>query len=86
LTTPSTITTPASTPAATTPATGKTLLTINVSVVYMVRDIMILMRANPLLEPLEGIGPDNLFWAQIALALLVAISGPNKVSIFRADF
>jgi hypothetical protein len=26
----------------------------------------------------------NIFWAQMALALLVAISGPKKVLIFRA--
>jgi hypothetical protein len=47
---------------------------------------MILMRANPLLGPLEGVGPENLdfLWAQIALALLVAISGPKKVEIFSA--
>jgi hypothetical protein len=37
----------------------------------MARDVMILMR-------------ENTFWAQTALALLVAISGPKKVSIFRA--
>jgi hypothetical protein len=34
---------------------------------------MILMGANPLLEPLEEVGPS-----------LVAISGPKKVLIFRA--
>ncbi len=29
-----------------------------VPVVYMARDIMILMRANPLQGPLEGVGPE----------------------------
>jgi hypothetical protein len=45
---------------------------------------MILVRENPLLGPLEGAGPENLFYAQTALASLVAISGPKKVSTFRA--
>ncbi len=27
----------------------------------------------------------RIFWAQMALALLVAISGPKKISIFRRD-
>jgi hypothetical protein len=44
-------------------------LTINVPVVYMARDLMILMRATSNSR------------AQIALALLVAMSGPKKVSI-----
>ena len=35
------------------------LLTINVPVVYMVRDVMILMRAVPYQGPLEGVGPEN---------------------------
>ncbi len=40
---------------------------------------------KPLLGPLEGVGPESqLFWAQMALALLVANSGPKKVLIFRA--
>jgi hypothetical protein len=40
---------------------------------------MILMRANPLLRPLEGLGPENLnFWTQMALTLPVAISGSKK--------
>ncbi len=40
---------------------------------------MILMRAYPLIGPLERVGPENLdFWAQMALASLVAISGPKK--------
>jgi hypothetical protein len=41
-----------------------------VLVVYMARDVMISMRANPLLGPLEGVGPGNLgfFLAQMALA------------------
>jgi hypothetical protein len=38
---------------------------------------MILMRANPLLRPLEGVGPEILtLWGS-----LVAISGPKKDSI-----
>ncbi len=32
-------------------------ITINVPVVYLERDIMILMRANPFRGPLEGVGP-----------------------------
>jgi hypothetical protein len=43
-------------------------------------DLMILMGASPFL------GPSRLFWAQMALASLVAISGPIKISIFRAHF
>ncbi len=34
-------------------------LTINVPVVYMARDVIILMRANPFRGPLEGVGPEN---------------------------
>ncbi len=34
-------------------------VTINVPVVYMARDVMILMRANPLQGPLEEVGPEN---------------------------
>jgi hypothetical protein len=33
--------------------------TINAPVVYMARDVMILMRANPFRGPLEGAGPEN---------------------------
>ncbi len=33
-------------------------ITINVSVVYMARKVMILMWANPLPRPLEGVGPE----------------------------
>jgi hypothetical protein len=49
-------------------------------------DLMILLRANPLLGPLEGVDPENLDFLRLkmALALLAAISGPKKVSIFRA--
>jgi hypothetical protein len=43
-------------------------------------DIMILTGANPLLGPLEGVSPENLFWDQMALALLVVLSGPKEVS------
>ncbi len=34
-------------------------LTINVPVVYITRDVMILMWANPLQGPLEGVSPEN---------------------------
>ncbi len=34
-------------------------LTINVAVVYMARDVMILMRENPFRGPLEGEDPEN---------------------------
>jgi hypothetical protein len=42
----------------------------NVPVVYMARAVVILMRGNPLLGPLEGVGPENLDFLgpQIALA------------------
>jgi hypothetical protein len=37
---------------------------VNVSVVYMARDVIILMRANPFRGPLERVGPENRdFWA-----------------------
>jgi hypothetical protein len=43
---------------------------------------MVMMQANPLLRPLEGVGSEiSTFWAQMALALLDAISGPKKVLI-----
>jgi hypothetical protein len=53
---------------------------------YMVPDIVILRRANPLLGPFEGVDPESpdLVWAQMALALLVAISGLKKSLEFRA--
>ncbi len=34
-------------------------ITVNVPVVYMTRDVMILMRANALRGPLEGVCPEN---------------------------
>ncbi len=34
-------------------------LTMNVFVVYMARDVMILMRENTIRGPLEGVGPEN---------------------------
>ncbi len=43
---------------------------------------MILMRANQLCRPLEGVGPEiSTFWTQMDLASLFAISGRKKVSI-----
>jgi hypothetical protein len=40
------------------------------------------MVGNPFVGAFEGIGPEILtFWAQMALATLVPISGPKKVSI-----
>ncbi len=50
------------------------LITINVPVVYMAWGVMILMWANHL----------GLLWVQMVLASLVAMSGPKRVSIFRA--
>jgi hypothetical protein len=38
---------------------GSTTVTINVPVVYMARDVIILMRANPFRGPLEGVGREN---------------------------
>ena len=51
------------------------IITINVPVVYMERDDMISMRANPYLGPCEGVGSGNLdfFGPKMALASLVAI-------------
>ncbi len=40
--------------------THKITLTINVPVVYMAREVMILIRANPLQGSLKGVGPENL--------------------------
>jgi hypothetical protein len=40
-------------------AINRPVLIIYVPVVYKARDIMILMRANPLHGPLEGVGPEN---------------------------
>ncbi len=34
-------------------------MTIKVPVVFMTRNVMILMRANPFRGPLEGVGPEN---------------------------
>ncbi len=34
-------------------------ITVNLPVVYMARDVMILMRENPFRGPLEGVGPEN---------------------------
>jgi hypothetical protein len=43
---------------------------------------MVLLEANSLLGPLEGVGPEiTTFLGPLALALLFAISGPKKVSI-----
>jgi hypothetical protein len=41
-------------------------------------DFLLLMGGNPLLGPLEGVGPKKprLFRAQMALASPVAVSGP----------
>jgi hypothetical protein len=38
---------------------GGGAMIINVPVVYMMRDVMILMQANQLQGPLEGVGPEN---------------------------
>ncbi len=38
---------------------GYNIVTTNVSVVYMARNIMILIRENALPVPLEGVGPKN---------------------------
>jgi hypothetical protein len=53
---------------------------------YLFLDLIILLRANPLLGPLEEVGPESLDFLtpKMALALLVTISGPKKASIFRA--
>jgi hypothetical protein len=43
-------------------------------------DLLILMRENPLLGPLEGVCPENIdfFWPKWQLSSLDAISGPEK--------
>ncbi len=33
-------------------------ITINVSLVYIARDVMSYMRANPLQGPMKGVGPE----------------------------
>ena len=42
------------------------MITINVPVVYIVRDIVVLWRANPFPGPFEGVGPKSqdffFFW------------------------
>ncbi len=50
-------------------------LTINVPVVYMSRDVMILMGANPLQGPLKGLGPENgdIFGPEIATSKAIVI-------------
>jgi hypothetical protein len=49
-------------------------------------DLMVLMWADPLLRPFEGVDPEiSTFWDQMALASYIAISWPKKVSIFRAN-
>ncbi len=46
---------------------------------FIWRLLLILIRENPLLGPLEGVGPDNLdFLAQMVLASFVANSWPKK--------
>jgi hypothetical protein len=58
------------------------ILTINVPVVYMGRDVWIWMGGNLFLGAFEGIGHEILtFWVKMALATLVPISGPKTVSI-----
>ena len=37
----------------------RTIITINLPVVYMVRDVVIWMQANPLRVPFEGVGHEN---------------------------
>ncbi len=44
----------------------------------MARYVMVLRGATSLLGALEGVGPNRLFWAQMALALLVPFQGPKK--------
>jgi hypothetical protein len=41
------------------PNVSAAVLTINVAVVYMARDIIILMRTNPFRGSLEEVGPKN---------------------------
>jgi hypothetical protein len=57
-------------------------------IVYMARNEMILMRANPFRRPLEGVSPENrgFFWAQMAIAWLVAILGPTPSKGPRNEF
>ncbi len=53
---------------------------------YMALELNGFNGANPLHGPLEGVGPENIdfFGVQVALASLLAISRPQKVSIFTA--
>ncbi len=53
---------------------------------YMGLDVWIWMGGKSFSRPIWRGGPwDRLFWAQMALAALAAISGPKKVSTFRAQ-
>ncbi len=65
----------------------KLALTIIVPVVYMARDIMILMWANSFQGPLEGVGPEkqDFFGAQMAHASLEIFRAPpsNVVATLR---
>jgi hypothetical protein len=57
----------------------------NVPVFYMVLGLNDSDAGKIITRATGKSGPENLeFWAQIALASLVAISWPKKVSIFRA--
>ncbi len=51
---------------------------------YLGLDVWIWMGVNPFLGAFEGVAPElksRLFWAQMALAMFVPISGPKNVSI-----
>ncbi len=41
----------------------KSVVTFNVSVVYMAQDVIILMRANPLQGTLAGVSPKNRYFS-----------------------
>jgi hypothetical protein len=51
----------------------------------MARDVMILMWANPLQGPLEGVGPENGNFLGLEMGQAKRVPfGPKKVSIFMA--
>jgi hypothetical protein len=58
-------------------------ITINVAVVYTVRDVIILMRENTFRGPLEGVGPEKNFGRSIEnpkVLLLVTITLTNHTA------
>ncbi len=62
----------------------RTTTSRGITVVYMVREVMILMRENTLQGPLEGVGPENRDFSglEMATSKASAILGPKKSRLF----